>query len=243
MAAAAPGADGVVLSLAGVDLVRDGRTILRDINWQVRRGERWALLGPNGSGKTSLLRLMHGIGRLSRGRMARACPTEEARRRQAFVFQTPIIMRRSVRDNLPFPLRLRGRALRDAHRTAERMAVSVGLENTLERQARNLSGGERQKLALARALICDPAVLFLDEPCAALDGRATREIEDILQEETGAGKRLIMTTHNLGQARRLAHDMVFLLRGRVHEHRSAEEFFETPGTPECAAFLRGDIVE
>ncbi len=231
------------LRLEGAEMRRSGRKLVGPIDLELTGAGTTVIVGPNGSGKTSLLRLMHGIGRLSRGRMAWACPTEEAQRRQAFVFQTPIIMRRSVRDNLAFPLRLRGHARRDAHLAAERMAVSVGLEDTLERQAQGLSGGERQKLALARALICDPAVLFLDEPCAALDGRATREIEDILQAQTEAGKRLIMSTHNLGQARRLAHDMVFLLRGQVHEHRITEEFFEAPGTPECAAFLRGDIVE
>ncbi len=231
------------LRLERAEMRRSGHTLVGPVNLELDGTATTAIIGPNGSGKTSLLRLMHGIGRLSRGRIVWACPKDEAQRRQAFVFQTPIIMRRSVRDNLAFPLGLRGKPRREAQRAAENMAASVGLEDTLGRPAQGLSGGERQKLALARALICDPEVLFLDEPCASLDGRATREIEEILHRQTGMGMRIIMTTHDLGQARRLAHELVFLLRGQVHEHRGAKEFFESPSTPEGAAFIRGDIVE
>ena len=231
------------LRLEGAESRRAGQVLVGPVDLELTGAGTTVIIGPNGSGKTSLLRLMHGIGRLSRGRMNWACSTEEAQRHQAFVFQTPIVMRRSVQDNLAFPLRLQGQGRRDALRSAGNMAASVGLEHALKRQARGLSGGERQKLALARALICNPVVLFLDEPCASLDGRAMREIEEVLQAETKAGKRIIMTTHDLGQARRLAHELVFLLRGRVHEHGLAEKVFEIPRTPECAAFLRGDIVE
>ena len=222
---------------------RSGHVLVGPVDLELKGDGTTVIIGPNGAGKTSLLRLMHGIGRLGRGRITWACPTEEALSRQAFVFQRPIIMRRTVIDNLAYPLRLRGNSRSASRAAAEGIAARTGLADVLGRQALGLSGGEKQKLALARALIVDPDVLFLDEPCAALDGRATREIEEVLQQVTADGTRIIMTTHNMGQAQRLARKVVFLLRGRVHEHGDARSFFNAPSTPEGAAFLRGDIVE
>jgi tungstate transport system ATP-binding protein len=106
-----------------------------------------------------------------------------------------------------------------------------------------LSGGEKQKLSLARALITEPEILFLDEPCANLDGRATREIESILQQVQARGTRLVMSTHDMGQAKRLARDVIFLHKGLVHESSSVAQFFAAPKTPEAKAFINGDIVE
>ena len=229
--------------LEAAEMRQRGRVLVGPVDLELTGAGTTVIIGPNGAGKTSLLRLMHGLGRLRGGKITWACPTEEAQRRQAFVFQSPIIMRRSVRDNIAYPLQLRGASAREARQAAEALAERVGLAEVLGRRALALSGGEKQKLALARALILKPSVLFLDEPCAALDGRATREIEGILQDETRNGTRLIMTTHNMGQARRLAHEIVFLLRGRVHERGRAEALLDSPATPECAAFLRGDIVE
>ena len=117
----------------------------------------------------------------------------------------------------------------------------IGLEALRNGQATRLSGGERQKLAIARALIRKPDVLFLDEPCANLDGHATREIEALLYEVASAGTRLVMATHDMGQARRLANDLVFLLDGKIHELGPAA-IFDRPATGALAAFLRGDIV-
>jgi len=201
------------------------------------------VIGPNGAGKTSLLRLLHGIARLHAGRITWACATNEARRRQAFVFQSPVMMRRSVRDNIAYPLRLLKVPRAKARSQAEDWAAQVGLSDMLDRQATVLSGGERQKLALARALIREPDILFLDEPCASLDGRATREIEEILKRASRAGTRLIMSTHDMGQARRLADEVVFVRRGQIEEHAPAETFFDNPESPQARAFLRGDIVE
>jgi tungstate transport system ATP-binding protein len=119
----------------------------------------------------------------------------------------------------------------------------IGLTDAIDAPAQRLSGGEKQKLALARALICQPKLLFLDEPSANLDGRSTREIERILIDARDAGTRIILATHDLGQARRLANDAVFLLSGQVHEAGPAETFFATPKMPETKAFFAGDIVE
>jgi tungstate transport system ATP-binding protein len=159
------------------------------------------------------------------------------------VFQRPVMLRRTVEENLIYPLRIRGVSSADARDRAHDWAGRVGLEGMMTRTAPSLSGGEQQKLALARALITDPKVVFLDEPCASLDGRAMREIEDILAAASADGTRLIMSTHDMGQARRLADDVVFLLHGKVHERTDAANFFLTPRTPQGRAFLRGDIVE
>jgi tungstate transport system ATP-binding protein len=221
---------------------RQGKTLVGPIDLEWSGQGVTIVIGPNGSGKTTLLRMLHGIVRLRSGSLDWACPTSEAQKRQAFVFQTPVMLRRSVRDNLIFPLSLIKTPRPKAAEMAETWARKVGLGEALNRQANVLSGGERQKLALARALIRDPDVLFLDEPCASLDGRATRDIEVILQEAAAAGTRLIMATHDMGQARRLADDVAFILAGKIHEFGSAQEFFEGPQTAQASAFLRGDIV-
>ena len=153
------------------------------------------------------------------------------------------MMRRSVVENIAYPLRLIGVAKVEARQRAQDWAVQVGLGHALKQQATLLSGGEQQKLALARALIRDPAVLFLDEPCASLDGRATREIEEILIRAAANGTRLIMSTHNMGQAQRLADEVIFVLHGKIQEFAPADQFFSGPETKQGRAFLRGDIVE
>lgn len=201
------------------------------------------VIGPNGAGKTTLLRLMHGLQRCTKGHVKWAVPAAQARNRQGFVFQSPIMMRRNVADSLAYPLRLRGMSKADAQKKVAQCAGNFGLSALLENLAPLLSGGEKQKLSLARALITEPEILFLDEPCANLDGRATREIEDILQQVQARGTRLIMSTHDMGQARRLAGDVIFMMHGNVHEHASAESFFDAPTSPEAKAFLNGDIVE
>ena len=206
-------------------------------------GRPVAIFGPNGAGKTSLLRMLHGAARLNAGKITWACSTEQAHHDQTFVFQRPVMLRRSVEENLIYPLRLRGIARKEARLQAHQWAERVGLQDMLHRPAPVLSGGEQQKLALARALIVKPKLVFLDEPCASLDGRATREIEEILQEASATGTRLIMSTHDMGQARRLADEVIFMLHGKVHEFGPAEKVLETPETAQLRAFIKGDIVE
>ncbi|MEL6585401.1 MAG: ATP-binding cassette domain-containing protein [Pseudomonadota bacterium] len=231
------------LTVDAAETRRRGKTLVGPVSLTFDGSGTVVILGPNGSGKTSLLRLLHGTARLNAGRIDWACPTEDARARQAFVFQRPVMLRRSVRDNLTYPLWAHGVPRGEARQRAEAWAGRVGLAEMLDRPAPVLSGGEQQKLALARALIGAPEVLFLDEPCASLDGRAMREIEAILQDVAAQGTRLILSTHDMGQARRLADRVVFLLHGRVHETGPATAFFAGPQTPEAGNFLRGDIVE
>jgi tungstate transport system ATP-binding protein len=200
------------------------------------------VVGPNGRGKTTLLRAMHGIDRISEGRKTWAVSDAQANAAQSFVFQAPIMMRRNVRDNIAYPLVLRGMARSEARAAADIWAARVGLGAALMRAARVLSGGEKQKLALARALVTAPQVLFLDEPCANLDGHATQEIETILHAASAAGTRIVMSTHDLGQARRLADEVLFLHDGHVVEMLPAAAFLAGPASAQALAFLKGDLV-
>ena len=231
------------LTVSGATVVRRGKRILGPVDRVFEPEGVTIVMGPNGSGKTTLLRVLHGLERLSDGRVGWQVSDEEARARQAFVLQTPVMMRRSVQANLAFPMQLRRAARAEIIKQTEVWAHRIGLGNMLAQSAKRLSGGEKQKLALARALILNPDVLFLDEPCANLDGRATREIETILQDAARGGTRIIMATHDLGQARRLATEFIFMLNGKIHEEGAAAEIMARPKARETLAFLKGDIVE
>jgi tungstate transport system ATP-binding protein len=231
------------LTLVGGVVKKRGKRVLGPVDLTVSERGFTIVLGPNGSGKTTLLRTLHGLERLREGRLDWQVPLARARARQAFVFQTPIMLRRSVIENLAYPLRVSGVARAESEARAKDWAARVGLAGALEVSAPRLSGGERQKLALARALIRTPDILYLDEPCANLDGQATREIEAILIDVEAQGVRILMSTHDVGQARRLASDVVFLMGGQVIEQGPAQVFFKKPATRQAEALLRGDIVE
>jgi len=230
------------LTLDGVELRRAGRRILGPITLTLGGEGISIVLGPNGSGKTSLLRSMHGLERLSRGSLGWNRADDQVRARQAFVFQTPVLMRRSVIDNIAYPLRLDGVPAGRARRHAAELAEKIGLAVALDAPVQVLSGGERQKMALARALIRTPEVLFLDEPCASLDLASTAEIETILARARDAGTRIVMSTHNIGQARRLADDILFLDHGRLIEAGPSAAFFAGPQTPQARAHINGDLL-
>ena len=203
-------------------------TILDRVSLMIARSAPTILLGPNGSGKTSLIRLAMGLVAPSMGRVFRP-------ERSAIVFQRPVMLRRSVQANVAFAL--------DGSREDPVMFLRrVGLAPLAKRPARRLSGGEQQRLALARALARHPEVLLLDEPTASLDPAATKSVEDIVAGIAAMGIKVVMATHDLAQARRLAGDVVFLARGRVIEHAPADRFFDSPATREAAAFLKGELV-
>ncbi|WP_223424005.1 ABC transporter ATP-binding protein [Tateyamaria pelophila] len=233
----------ILVALRDTCVKRRGKTILGPVNLDLLDDGFTIVLGPNGAGKTTLLKVLHGVERVSSGTVKWSVPDAVARQTQAYVFQRPVMLRRSVRQNLAYPLKLVGASASDIDNGVTFWAAQIGLTEMLDRPATRLSGGEKQKLALGRALIRTPRVLFLDEPCANLDGRSTREIEGVLQRANAAGTRIIMTTHNLGQARRLASDIVFLLNGRLHEQGRATDVLRAPQTPEAKAFFQGDIVE
>jgi tungstate transport system ATP-binding protein len=213
--------------------------ILREVTLLLDAGPPTVLIGPNGSGKTTLIKLATGLLTPTAGSIGYAQP-DRAARRQAIVFQKPVMLRRTAAGNVAY-------ALEAAGRTADSAAIlklldRVGLAALADRPARRLSGGEQQRLALARALARDPEVLFLDEPTASLDPAATKAVEDIVAGAAAGGVKIVMSTHDLGQARRLAGDIVFLAKGRLIEHVPAERFFAAPATPEARSFVAGELV-
>lgn len=231
------------LTLKGAVAKFRGKRLVGPVDLTLEGNGFTIIMGPNGSGKTTLLRLMHGLQRLAGGSLTWNLPSPEVLDRQAYVFQAPIMMRRSVVDSIAYSLILHGVGRSEAREKATDWATRVGLGHVMKNPAQTLSGGEKQKLSLARALIRLPDILFLDEPCANLDGRAIREIENILTQARASGTRVVMSTHDMGQARRLATEVVFMYDGCVHESGRAEDFFSNPQTPEAKAFISGDIVE
>lgn len=227
------------LTLTDVTVHKRGKRIIGPVTYTLGQDAPTVVIGPNGSGKTTLLRVMHGIERINAGQVTW---THDAPDQQAFVFQSPIVLRRTVAENLAYPLRLAGvHKAKIAARVTIWMA-RIGLDAFANIAATRLSGGERQKLAIARALIREPQVLFLDEPCANLDGHTTREIETLLSETAAAGTRLIMATHDMGQAHRLAGDVIFMLNGEICEHGAASDIMYAPQSLKLKSFLQGDIV-
>lgn len=230
------------VSLSGVTVRRRGRTILGPLDATLNGGGLTILMGPNGAGKTTLLRVLHGLERVNTGDVHWTDPKDADGRSQGFVFQTPVLMRRSVLDCIAYPLLLDGVSRTQAREQARAHAAEVGLNVNLDQAVTFLSGGEKQKMALARALMRRPRILFLDEPCANLDGRSVKEIEEILHRIKSGGTRILMSTHDMGQARRLADDVLFLHAGKLVEQSNGDDFFRSPRTAEAKAYLKGEIL-
>ena len=230
------------LRLEEVSFVAGGRTIVDRVSLELGAGPRTIILGPNGAGKSVLMRLCHGLLEPTSGRIAWARPELPGeRRRQAMVFQRPVMLRRSAIANVEYALGLAGVFAIERARHARAALESVGLAHLAERSARVLSGGEQQRLALARAWALRPEVLFLDEPTASLDPGASAEVERIIQAIRAAGTKIVMCTHNLGQARRLGDEILFLNQGRLAERAPVERFFDAPTSAEAQAFIRGEL--
>ena len=226
----------------GVSVTAGLVTILDNIALTLAPGAPTVLIGPNGSGKTTLLRAAMGLVAPTRGRITWGGRENVPPLKRAIVFQRPAMLRRSAGANIRFALRAAGIPRAEyARRTGELLEL-VGLGNLADRAARRLSGGEQQRLALARALARDPVVLFLDEPTASLDPTATKAVEDIIRAVSQRNIKVVMATHDLGEARRLAGDIVMLNRGRVVETGAAPSFFDAPQTAEARAFLAGELL-
>lgn len=216
--------------------VRAGETtILSDVDLVIGTGLPTVLIGPNGSGKTTLLRVMMGLTVPHSGHVVQ-CPAV----RRAIMFQKPVMLKRTAGANIAFALQAAGRASTKSCVLA--LLEKVGLACLADRPARKLSGGEQQRLALARALAREPDILFLDEPTASLDPAQTKAVEDIITAVGTSGVKVIMATHDLGQARRLAGDVVFLVNGRIVEQACGSAFFRKPKTETACRFLAGDLV-
>jgi len=228
------------LTLHQVCFAIEGKTIIDRVSMELTEGPRTVILGPNGAGKSVLMRLCHGLLAPTSGSITWRGAVN-GRRRQAMVFQRPVMLRRSAVANIIYGLKLAGVSPRECELRARDVLEAVGLASLAERPARVLSGGEQQRLALARAWALGPEVLFLDEPTANLDPGATREVEFLIGQIRVGGTKVVMTTHNLGQAKRLGDEILFLNQGRLAERAPVDQFFAKPVSAEAEAFIRGEL--
>ena len=225
-------AGGGTIDTNGLNLTEGGTRIIDDASLSLAAG-RTVVLGPNGAGKSTLLRLIHGLLHPSTGILYWPRPLS-----QAMVFQRPIMLRTTALANVVYGLTLKGHARTDCEQRARQALARVGLEALVRRPARLLSGGEQQRVALARVWALEPELLILDEPTASLDPASSREVERIISEIAASGTRILMTTHNLGQARRLAEELVFIDRGRIAEQTPVAKFFNLPQSEAAQDFLQ-----
>lgn len=230
------------LTLENLCFSASGREIITSISCEIKAATRTMILGPNGAGKSVLMRLCHGLLKPTAGRVTwRHDGMARRARGQAMVFQRPVMLRRTAIANVIYALRLAGIAPAECRLRAEDVLEAVGLASLAGRPARVLSSGEQQRLALARAWALGPEVLFLDEPTANLDPNATRDIESIISAIHASGTKIIMSTHSLGQARRLADEILFLSEGCLVERASVDAFFKAPQSSQAFSYLRGEL--
>ena len=231
------------LTFRDVSFEIGGIRLIKDLNCTLEAGPRTMILGANGAGKSLFLRLCHGLIRPTTGRVLwQGAKGRDPANAQAMVFQRPVMLRRSVAANVDYALKLRGMAAAERRAAVEDALGHTGLRRLSLTPARVLSIGEQQKLALARAWALQPEVLFLDEPTASLDPTATHAVEQIINAIDAAGTRIVMTTHDLGQARRLGDEVMFLNRGRLLEMAPADRFFKQPENDLAQAFLKGELL-
>ena len=236
-------ADTRILPLAveGLGFRTGDVAILETMSFSIATGSINIVLGPNGAGKSVLMRLLHGLLTPTTGAVRWSnADAKQVRRAQAMVFQRPVMLRRSVRENVEFALHVAG--VGNVRATAEAALDRAGLVRLADRPARLCSGGEQQRISLARAWALQPEVLFLDEPTASLDPAATKAIEEVVRAMHQAGTTIVMTTHDLGQARRLADRILFLNHGRLVEDTPAALFFLQSRSAEATAFIRGELL-
>lgn len=219
------------------------KKLLKDIACQFEAGNRYIIIGPNGAGKSLLLRLCHGLIKASQGKVKWLGDlNKEAQKHQAMVSQRPIMLRRTAWENIDFALSLKGIAKSKRQEIIEDVIDRTGLKRSAHKAARVLSLGEQQRLAIARAWALNPQVMFLDEPTASLDPPATHAIEELIQEISAEGTTVIMTSHDLGQARRLGTHALFMFRGHLKEMTDIDSFFDAPKNDLLRAFLEGKLI-
>ncbi len=235
------------LELRDVSFEIRGKRLIKDMNCQFQAGQRTVIVGPNGAGKSLLLRLCHGLiapasGTVRWSGLGAEKGASFITARQAMVFQRPVMLRRSVAANIDYALSLQHVSAAQRREIVDTVLQRTGLRRMADRPARVLSGGEQQRLALARAWALSPEILFLDEPTANLDPSASHAVEEIVSAIHASGTCIVMTSHDLGQARRMADHVMFMHRGRLLEHAPTEQFFENPQNDLAQAFVRGELL-
>ena len=214
--------------------------LIKELDLELSTGSRTMIVGPNGAGKSLLLRLCHGLLQPSVGTITWSAPN--AKHAQAMVFQRPIMLRRSGRANIEHALSLHKVPRAERPDIVQDVLERTGMTRQADAPARLLSFGEQQRLAIARAWALKPQILFLDEPTASLDPSASHQIEELIQAMFEQGTKIVMTTHDLGQAKRLGDEVLFLHRGRLLEQAPAEQFFEQPENDLAQAFVKGELL-
>jgi tungstate transport system ATP-binding protein len=229
------------IQFVDLSVVLGQKIILDKINCKIKSNSITAVLGPNGAGKSIFLQTINGLVSIQSGRLTfnSMQNNQEIREQQAMVFQTPVLLRRTVMANMQFVSNLRNKK---SNQLLKNLLDKVGLEGSEEKPARLLSGGEKQRLSMARALIVNPNLLLLDEPTANLDPYSLNLIEDLVLEENSIGKTVIFTTHDMSQAKRLATDVIFLNKGKVLEQTVSKTFFKKPKTFEAQKYINGEIL-
>ncbi|MBT3557970.1 MAG: phosphate ABC transporter ATP-binding protein [Rhodospirillales bacterium] len=234
------------LTLDNVSFEAKGMRLIKDMTCTFEAARRTVIIGPNGAGKSLFLRLCHGLLEPASGTVRWSGPGAKSgngiKRQQAMVFQRPVMLRRSVADNVGYALKYQTISKEERRDIVQTVLQRTGLQGRAQQPARILSGGEQQRLALARAWAISPEIMFLDEPTANLDPSATHAVEEIIQAIHDSGTRIVMTSHDLGQARRMADDVMFMHRGRMLEHAPADQFFEAPQNDLAQAFIRGELL-
>jgi tungstate transport system ATP-binding protein len=230
------------VELSGVVFEAGGKRLIDGVSLTLDPGPLTCVMGPNGAGKSLLLRLIAGLIRPSGGGVRYGGAGAAAPHRIAFVFQRPVLLRRSVGANLNHALKTYGVARAERRGRIAELLVLGQLETLAERPARVLSGGEQQRLSMVRALAARPALLLLDEPTTSLDPQATAAIEALVRKVAGEGVKVVLVTHDRDQARRMADEIVFLHHGRIAERAAAIRFFSEPQSPEAKAYLAGRLL-
>jgi len=239
------GRENSSLPITVCDLVYQvNQTRLVDVaSLEISAGGPTMILGPNGAGKSLFLRLLHGLIEPSSGTILinGRTPDRAMRRQQAMVFQKPVLLRRSVAANIAYALKVHGVPAKDRKPQVEHLLHQSGLTDRSAQPARSLSGGEQQRLAVVRALASKPGVLFLDEPTSSLDPAASDTIENLISQAAKSGTKIIMITHDLGLAQRLAETILFFHKGRICEQTPGGNFFRAPKSADARAFLASKL--
>ena len=230
------------IQASGLVMERGGRRIIDNIGLAIAGGGVSVIMGPNGAGKSVLLRLLTGLIEPDSGIVTWAGGRPDRARAPAvgLVFQKPVLLRRSVQANVRYALR--DGTLAERNSRALQALARAGLKHLADAPARLLSGGQQQRLAIARALAPDPEVLLLDEPCANLDPAATAAIEALIGDAKLRGTKVVLVTHDVAQAKRVADDITFIHDGRIEEQTPATEFFDNPASPASRAYLDGRLL-
>lgn len=219
-----------------------GQYLLSNITLSINNGPLSVIMGHNGAGKSLLLKLMHGLLHPSSGTISwNGQSPNDVKRDHAMVFQKPVVLQRSVLANIEYPLKLRKIDRDERKARAIQALTKTGLSHIAHRYAPHLSGGEQQKLVIARAWALQPQVLFLDEPTASLDPASTRDVEALIRAVHASGTKIIMTSHLVSQVKRLADEIIFLHDGTIVESGPADDILETPTSAQARAYLAGEL--